>query len=85
MNHKDLQDATGELHYQDILVFKAMSVGNNGRGAGRIHISFTGGYHAPSTYTLDFFKSYTDGTPYVSNLRKWGGSSYVKNARAVSY
>ena len=36
-----VQDTTGELHYQDILVFKAMSTGYNGRGAGRIHISFT--------------------------------------------
>ena len=59
-----------------------MGVGNNGRGAGRIHISFTGGYHAPSTYTLDFFKSYTDATPSVSNLRMWGGTGYVTNARS---
>ncbi|ASF00153.1 putative virion structural protein [uncultured virus] len=54
----------------------------NARGGARIDLCITGGDFAPVTYSIDYFKSYTQtGTEHTLKLEQYGGQTYVTKAR----
>jgi hypothetical protein len=52
------------------------------RGGARIDLCITGGDFAPVTYSIDYFKSYTQtGTEHTLKLEQYGGQTHVTKAR----
>ena len=52
------------------------------RGGARIDLCITGGAFAPVTYSIDYFKSYTQvGTEHTLKLEQYGGSAFITKAR----
>tara|TARA_X000001382_G_scaffold97_2_gene132 strand:+ start:1568 stop:3325 length:1758 start_codon:yes stop_codon:yes gene_type:complete len=52
------------------------------RGGARIDLCVTGGDFAPVTYSIDYFKSYTQsGTEHTLKLEQYGGQTHVTKAR----
>ena len=52
------------------------------RGGARIDICVTGGNFAPTTYSIDYFKSYQQtGTEHTLKLEQYGGQALINKAR----
>ena len=60
------------LHYATALAMRVA----------RIDLCVTGGDFAPVTYSIDYFKSYTQsGTEHTLKLEQYGGQTHVTKAR----
>ena len=52
------------------------------RGGARVDVCLTGGAFAPVTYSIDYFKSYTQtGTEHTLKLEQYGGGAFINKAR----
>ena len=52
------------------------------RGGARVDLCITGGAFSPVTYSIDYFKSYTQaGTDHTLKLEQYGGAAFITKAR----